>query len=149
MKYFIFSGFLTLAIMFFSCSQAEKNEKLSAQKADPSWIRPTAKGGITAAYLNYTNEQNVADTLISISSPVSPNIMIHESYSSDQGMKGMKEINEVILQSGEQLDLEPGGMHVMITDLTKPIQLGDTVMLVFNWKVAGLDTLHLKAGIAF
>lgn len=138
---------IVLAIIIASCTGCNKNEPdIDSQKVK-AWVRPAMEGGNSAAYFSYTNSEDRADTLISIKTSVSSNVQIHESFQTDDGMMGMRERDKIILQPGEQLILEPGGLHVMIMHLNQSIQSSDSVEMIIKWKVAGIDTLMLYSSL--
>jgi copper(I)-binding protein len=50
---------------------------------------------------------------------------------------GMKEVDQIDIPAGETVTLEPGGYHIMLIDLAKPIESGDTVPVTLDFEKAG------------
>jgi len=55
-------------------------------------------------------------------------------------MKCMKQVNSIDLPAGETVNLEPGGFHVMLLDLAKPIKEGETFEVTLSF-AKGDDTV--------
>ncbi|MAL18533.1 MAG: hypothetical protein CL670_12615 [Balneola sp.] len=101
-------------------------------------VRPAALGGTTAAYFVYTNPLEKADTLIAIQADFAAMAQVHESYETEDGMMGMREQKEVIVQPGEELRFRQGGLHVMLMNTNRELALGDSVQLGLNFSNAGV-----------
>lgn len=54
---------------------------------------------------------------------------IHETVVDDDGRSAMHQIDGLDLPGGEHVVLEPGGHHVMVEDLVRPIEAGETLRL--------------------
>lgn len=108
------------------------------QSSSPSqsWARPGSEGGTTGAYLSYTNELDVPDTLLSLISDASPMVQLHESYLTGDGLSAMREMKKPVLDPGETLLMQPGGLHIMLMQLRQDISVGDSLglTLVFSHK---------------
>jgi copper(I)-binding protein len=60
-------------------------------------------------------------------------------------MMGMREIESLELPAGEEVSLEPGGYHVMLFDLVKPIEAGDTIPVTLTFEKAGEIEVQAEA----
>ncbi|MCB0827525.1 MAG: copper chaperone PCu(A)C [Solirubrobacterales bacterium] len=49
-------------------------------------------------------------------------------------MMGMKPVSSIDLPAGEQVNLEPGGYHIMLLDLTGPISEGDSIPVTLSFE---------------
>ncbi|MEX0845387.1 MAG: copper chaperone PCu(A)C, partial [Balneolaceae bacterium] len=130
MKTFILSIILCGLMAFTSCT-SEKNESTNkAEETDlkaAERVRPASSGGTTVAYFSYTNELTIADTLISVNSTVAGMTQVHESYETEDGMMGMREQKNIIVDGGETLIFKQGGLHIMLMQLNRNLSEGDTV----------------------
>ena len=99
------------------------------------WLRAAPHNHpVTAGYVDITNFNDVADTLISVSSSFAKRNEIHEMKIDGDIMK-MREIPDgLILQPSEVIKLEPGGFHLMFMGLNQMISEGNehTITLVFE-----------------
>jgi len=102
-----------------------------------AWARPAAAGTQTAAYFTITN-RGTADTLLSARCALAGSTMIHRTTTDASGMTGMSMMMNLPVPAGATVRLEPGGMHVMMTGLTKPFEAGGTVELQLTFEHAGV-----------
>jgi len=113
------------------------NEKIS------DWARPGVQGQMSGAYFVYKNNLSTPDTLLSVQSPQAKMTQIHESYTTGDGLAGMREKKEVIIQPNQDLVLKQGGLHVMLMNLRSDLSNEDSVQLSLNFAQAGLVELKL------
>ena len=100
------------------------------------WVRPGAEKMSTALYFTIENDGNETDTLYSIDSDISSMIQMHETYSKGDLM-GMREIGQIVINPGEKVTLEPGGMHIMVMKLKKDLKIKDKVDFNLHFRKAG------------
>ncbi len=112
-----------------------------------AWIRPSPEGGNSAAYLNLYNGTNHADTLLSIETDIAPEAEIHETFEQD-GMTGMRPAGEQIIAPDSNLELQPGGLHLMVIGLNRALAEGDSVSLNLEFAVAGKRKAMLPVRIS-
>jgi copper(I)-binding protein len=60
-------------------------------------------------------------------------------------MMGMRPIDSLTLPAGEEVSLEPGGYHIMLIDLVKPIEEGDTIPVTLTFENAGEIEVEAEA----
>jgi copper(I)-binding protein len=53
------------------------------------------------------------------------------------GMMEMKPVDQIAVPAGGSVALEPGGFHIMLRDLVKPLEVGTTVELTLTFEKAG------------
>ncbi len=118
----------------------------SAQVAvtDP-WVRGTVTGQkATGAFMQLKSPADTA--LVAAASPVAKIVEIHE-MKMEGGMMKMNAVDRLALPAGKAVDLKPGGYHVMLMDLVKPLKDGDFVplQLTFEDKAGKKQTVEVKA----
>ncbi|WP_051488259.1 copper chaperone PCu(A)C [Salinivibrio socompensis] len=47
-------------------------------------------------------------------------------------MMEMRQIGQILVPKGEQVTLKPGGLHVMLFDLVKPLEVGEHISLTLT-----------------
>lgn len=106
---------------------------LRAQQAAPAaievtqaWSRATPGGApVGAGYLALTNRGAETDRLIGGSSDVAARIEVHE-MSMDNGVMKMRELpNGLEVKPGASVELKPGGHHLMLMGLKRPLKEGE------------------------
>jgi len=97
-----------------------------------AWARPTNKGQeVGAAYMTLSSKQDA--TLLKAQSDVTKNVEIH-SMSMEKGVMKMRMLKTLPLSAGKPYKLEPGGFHLMLFDLKKPLTEGDQVIFELTFK---------------
>ena len=115
---------LLLATLGLLASQALWASPVSINNA---WVRPTVPGQTVAgAYLDITATQPAR--LVAARSPISPDVQIHWMQMDGDVMR-MREVPTIDLPKNKTVSLKPGGYHLMLMQLKKPIQAGETVPL--------------------
>jgi uncharacterized protein YcnI/copper(I)-binding protein len=102
------------------------------------WTRPVATaGGIGAGYAIITNNGTEVDELVGGSSDAAERVEMHETSIDDKGVASMKKLASVPLQSGQSIELKPGGMHIMFIGLKEPQKEGGVLKAKLKFKKAG------------
>jgi copper(I)-binding protein len=99
-------------------------------------------GANSAVYMVLRNEGSVPDQLVGAESSVAGAVEIHESRMVDDVM-GMVEVGAVEVPSGGVVRLEPGGLHVMLLNLSSALSPGDTLELSLHFQVSGPQILQV------
>ncbi|MDO4998165.1 MAG: copper chaperone PCu(A)C [Neisseria sp.] len=124
---------------------AAANALAAGVKAENAWARETVQGMKTGGvFLEIENDSKRDDVLIGASTTVSSKVEVHEHVHED-GMMKMREVaGGVALLKGKQVDLKPGGYHVMLMGLKKQLKAGDTFPLTLKFKHAKAKTVTVK-----
>ena len=99
---------------------------LSAQDA---WVRATPGVEVAAAYLTLHNGGTQPVVVNGVTSPAAGAAMIHES-SLVNGQSTMRAHEPLRVGAGETVHFAPGGLHIMLHMLKRPLAPGDEVPLV-------------------
>lgn len=100
----------------------------SAIRVTNAWAKATVAGQkVAGAYLEITAPMD--GRLTGVSSPVAKSAEIH-SMKMENGVMKMRQLKAIDLPAGTMVKLEPGGLHVMLFDLEKPLRAGQKVPLV-------------------
>ena len=111
------------------------------------WVRATSGlGRVTAGYGVIANTGAKADKLLSVTTPDAKMAEIHESKNqmARGGVISMEPVNAVPIPAGGKLDMKPGGFHVMIMQLSRPLKAGETLPLVFKFEKQGAVKVEAK-----
>lgn len=112
-------------------------------QVDRPWARATPPGAtIGAGYLELRNPGSTADRLVRATTPRAATVQIHETQMAD-GMMQMREVDGLNLPPGATVRLEPGGTHLMLVDLPRPLVAGERVPLILHFARAGQVTVEL------
>jgi copper(I)-binding protein len=103
-----------------------------------AWSRATPGGAkIGAGYFTIANKGSTADKLVSVSGDIAGKIEVHEMAMND-GVMTMRPVEQgLTIDAGKTVTLAPGGYHLMMMDLRKPLKQGDTLPLTLEFAKAG------------
>ena len=125
-----------------------KHQAKMAEKGDimlhMPWSRalpPVATNG--AAYLMVHNNGNTSDKIIAIKSPIAKTVMMHQSVS-ENGNVHMEHIKELSVKPRGMINFKPGGYHVMLMGLNKPLVAGESFPITVVMEKAGEITGLVK-----
>jgi copper(I)-binding protein len=93
-------------------------------------------GGRSAAYMTLVNTGNAADRLIRATSDVAATVELHTVIMENE-VAQMRPVEAIEVPANGRTELKPGGYHVMLMDLTRDLQVGDTVRLTLTFERAG------------
>ncbi|NUY55867.1 copper chaperone PCu(A)C [Salinivibrio sp. EAGSL] len=97
-----------------------------------AYARVSAPGAPnSAAFMVLDNQSKVLKRVVSASTPAAKRVELHEHAMVD-GMMEMRQIAQILVPKGEQVILKPGGLHVMLFDLVKPLEVGEHISLTLT-----------------
>lgn len=113
---------------------------------------------MTGAFATFTNNTDRDIRIIGGTAEVAAMVEAHEVAMIDGAMKMRAVEGGILIKAGETLTLEPGGLHIMLMGLNKPVLDGEEVSLTvdfdgtedltFTWpvkpSVAGDETYEPK-----
>ncbi len=96
-----------------------------------AWVK-AAETGMTAAFGELENPTAQPVTITGASSPAATSMELHEVVDKDGEMVMQPKDGGFTVPAEENLQLEPGGYHLMMMGLTGPIQSGDEVQFTLT-----------------
>lgn len=112
-----------------------------------AWVRGTVPGQRSSgAFLVMTSKEDAK--VVAVSSPVAKVAEIHETKN-DRGMMVMEHVPSLALPAGKAVEFKPGGHHVMLMGIEKPLGKGQWVPITFTFEDAKgkRSTLEVKAAV--
>lgn len=107
-------------------------EAESLTMTDP-WIK-SATEGMTAAFGTLVNSGDSDVTIVSATTDVTDVMELHETVQNDDGAMAMQEKDGgFVVPAGGEHELAPGGDHLMIMDLLRPVEPGEAVTLTLTF----------------
>ena len=133
---------IAAALILTACSQAEAPSDL---KLTDGWARETAPGQTSAAaYLTVSNNGTGEDRLVGATSPIAKHSMIHQSRA-ENGIAKMRHLGAGLkIPSKTALQLAPGGTHVMLTGLERPLKPGETIPVELKFERSRPREIEVK-----
>lgn len=120
---------LTLLLLTLALSGlAHAGDPISVKDA---WVRAPAPGAeVAAAYMTLEAAEPV--TLVGANASAAKAVEIH-TMSMQNGVMEMRQLKSLELKPGQPAKFQPGGLHLMLIDLTKPLKAGDSVKVTLHF----------------
>ena len=106
-------------------------ESRPSLRVEHAWVRePVPGSGMAAAYAMLENPAAEDMQIVSVTADVAATVEVHETVRSGDVMK-MSPLKVVPVAARSSVALEPGGLHLMLIGVTRPLEAGDDVTLTF------------------
>lgn len=100
-----------------------------------AWARATMPGQqVSGAYMQIQSDTDAR--LVGVTSTAVPRVEVHE-MKMDGGIMRMRELEAIELPKGKTVSLEPGGLHIMLMNLSQPIAASDVIPLTLTVESGG------------
>jgi len=125
-------GLLLLALL--CAAQTQVQAQAQSVTVKDAWIRGTVQGqNATGAFMELTGKTNAR--LIGVSTPLTKSAEVH-NMKMDNGVMKMFPVDGIDVPAGKTVKLAPGGYHLMLMNLQKPLNAGDKVPLQLTFELA-------------
>ena len=112
-------------------------------RAENPWARASAgQSGTSGAFVTLAT-QGAPDRLVGASSPVAPKVELHET-TLDGGVMRMRPVTGIDIAPGKPAVLAPGGFHIMLMGMPKPLVAGDSFPLTLTFANTAPMTVTVK-----
>ncbi len=138
--------FFLMVVLLAGCAQEDAPEAPEVAE-DPvtvdslaivnPWASVGSEGGTAAGYFVIENGDAKADTLLSASSPDMRRVEIHETFEREDGLSGMRSVEQLPVGSGDRVRFQPGGLHLMLVELDRALATGDSVAVTLTFARQG------------
>ena len=125
---------IALATSLSACTTVEVQPQ-ELQVTD-GWVRVSEYSdhvdGMTGAFATFDNHTDHDITIVGGTAEIAGMVQVHEVLMLDGEMKMQEKEGGIVIPAGESVTLEPGGLHIMLMGLKKPILVGDKVTLTID-----------------
>lgn len=121
----IFTLVISLATVFFISDRSQDTARDEIRVSD-AWVRATPSGARTAAVYLKMHNPGADDALVAAGTNVADEAQLH-THRHDNGMMRMEQVDRFELPSGDDVELKPGGNHLMLIDIYHPMEPGESV----------------------
>ncbi len=101
-----------------------------------TWCLAARSMANTAAYLVIENRGGAPDRLVAITSAAAQHISIHHTANAN-GVTTMTMVAGVLLPAHTTVAFSPGGYHIMLEALRRPLAVGEKVSITLWFKIGG------------
>lgn len=115
-------GWLTIMLLAASSASAQVT-------VERPWSRATPPGSkIGVGFMQLRNAGGAAARVMGASSPLARRVEMHVTMREGDVMK-MRQVESLEVPAGGAFELKPGGAHLMLLDLARPLREGERVPL--------------------
>lgn len=109
------------------------------QITDSAVRQPLPGRTVSVGYLSIKNTEVTSIRLVKASSKQFGNIELH-NHTMVNGMMQMQRLQDIEIQPGETVKLQPGGLHLMMFRPVTTLQLGEEVAIDLHWSDGTVQT---------
>ncbi len=136
-------GVILLCLVVMPCARAA-DVKAGDLVITQTWARATPGGAkIGGAYMTIENKGSASDRLLGGAADIAGKVEVHEMATVDGIMKMRPIERGLTIEPGKTVKLAPGGYHLMLFDLKKPLKQGDKVPVTLQFERAGKVDISL------
>jgi copper(I)-binding protein len=132
---------LILLVFLIGSSACSSTDTLTAEN---TWARPGFQGDNSAIYLTIRNPGDQDDVLIRANSEVAQATEIHLSKMDSAEIMTMERQDQVPIPSNQIVEFSPGGLHIMLVNLSHDLSLGDTISITLTFQNAGEVSVEVE-----
>ena len=119
------------------CGLSDDDEAAASIQATSSWGKTGVKDGDSEVYLVLFNRFGEDDVLMGVSSNAAKSAEIHLNQVVTDGAMEMALQNLIPLPANRKVELVPGGLHIMLIDLTHDLKNGDKTLITLHFQNQG------------
>ncbi|MDA2920469.1 copper chaperone PCu(A)C [Desulfobacterota bacterium AH_259_B03_O07] len=132
-------------IFIFSLSIISVANAFESIEIVDAWVREVPPvSNVTAVYMKIQNNGKEDDSLLEVKSSVSKSAEVHTTSIDERGIVRMKRTYALEVPAGKNIELNPGGTHIMLIDLNKPLKKGEKINLDLTFKNLGTKTIEVE-----
>ena len=113
-----------------------------------AWVRGTVAGqSVTGAFMEITSKMPAR--LLEVSSPTFTSVQLHNMTMEGGVMRMSPIVGGIDLRAGKSVKLEPGGYHIMLAGLEKPLKQGQRIAFKLTFELSDKQrrTLDVEAEV--
>ena len=130
-----FAAAMLLTLSLAGAPVLAADTRVGAIEIEHPWARASATAN-GAMYMEIENKGAAADKLVAASTAAAAKAELH-THLLENGIARMRPVDAIEVTPGSPTVLRPGGLHVMLIGLKKPLQIGDTITVTLTFEKAG------------
>jgi len=136
---------LTIVTTLVATSARAEDVKAGDLVISQAWSRATPGGAKTGGgYLTIENKGSAPDKLVSATADAAGKVEVHE-MAMNNGVMTMRPLDSgLTIDPGKTVKLAPGGYHLMLMELKRPLKQGDKLPVTLQFEKAGKVAVTLE-----
>jgi hypothetical protein len=133
---------LLLALLVLAGCGAKPAAKTGSVEIFSPWVRVSNTGGSTAAYMLIKNGAGQMDKLVNAEFAGAGMVEVMNTTIVDDKMS-MQTIPSIDIPANGEVELKPGGYHVMLMNLNQDLKEGETASVTLIFEQGGRVTVDM------
>jgi len=131
-----------LLLTHFSAHAQSASEAIEVEDAYVRIAPPNAAA--TAAFMALENKSNEDHALVSAKTNINRTTELH-THTNDNGVMRMRQVSQIDLPAGQEVNLQPGGYHIMLIGLNTAIQEDQPIEIGLTFEDGSTKTITAKS----
>ncbi len=140
-KYTILTAVLAAITILMTTNVFAGSYKIGDLTVVDPWARASSRAG--GVFMTIRNGGKTADRLVAVKGDAAKSISVHETVTENNIVK-MRPVKALEIPAGGEVTLKPGGYHVMMMGLLKPLVKGEKFPLTMVFEKAGEVKVKVK-----
>lgn len=140
-------AFAVTAATLVTFSVTAQQASSSGIAVEQPWARAAVQGGVGGAFMRIENRGTASDRLVSATSPAARTVELHTTVRDGDVMR-MRPVQAIEVPAQGAVQLQPGGLHMMLIGLNQPLKQGEHVPVTLTFERAGTVTIDLAVQAA-
>ncbi len=124
-----------VAALSYACGERQPERVLTASKGHitiyDAVATASAAPDVSSLYFAIANAATFPDTLVAVSTAAGK-ASLHTVATDSNGVTRMQPLAGLVIPAGSSVGLAPGGYHVMLTELRRPLEAGDSIFVALD-----------------
>lgn len=133
---------LSTVALCIAASVSAADVKVGNLSIDDVWARTGQPGQVSAAFMDVKNK-GTADKIVSAHCDCAKATELHDMKMAD-GKMLMMQVPAMDVPANGDLKLKPGGYHIMLIGLNRPLVAGETLPIKLKFEKAGEVTVQAQ-----
>ena len=133
---------LSTVALCIAASVSAADVKVGNLSIDDVWARTGQPGQVSAAFMDVKNK-GTADKIVSAHCDFAKATELHDMKMAD-GKMLMMQVPAMDVPANGDLKLKPGGYHIMLIGLNRPLVAGETLPIKLKFEKAGEVTVQAQ-----
>lgn len=133
---------LSIVALCTAASVSAADVKVGNLSIDDVWARTGQPGQVSAAFMGVKNK-GAADKIVSAHCDCAKATELHDMKMAD-GKMLMMQVPAMDVPANGDLKLKPGGYHIMLIGLNRPLVAGETLPIKLKFEKAGEVTVQAQ-----
>jgi copper(I)-binding protein len=136
MRITLFAVVVSAMMVPLATAASAQTQPAPAVSVANAWSRATTASATSGAIYATITDHGAPDTLLSVTTPVAGMAQVHQTIQNGDVME-MRPVDGLTVSADKPVTLAPGGYHIMLMGLKRPLVKGDSFPVTLRFAKAG------------